>query len=229
MLNVLRDFLLSFCPAGLRRIYPPESPLRTLRAATWGGLAQFFLAAMALVLRFKTYFALRAQQLAPQIAGGTEVFQSGVAIIVMFEYLIHPLSLLLLYLAIEGLFRFFAGVATGEPLPNLGAALAFRIAMLKQADKVRKQDAALLPDLVETLPDGRIRIASARPRGHWTSSITIGLEGRWFEVERAEAGRPPRVHVYLLRPAPPGKVLRGYEEYDAASALRSVPAAPGEK
>jgi hypothetical protein len=140
--------------------------------------------------------------------------------------------LLLLYLAIEGLLRFFAGAATGEPLPNLGVALAFRIAKLRTADKGWKQHAALLPDFVEALPDGRIRIASARPRGHWTSSLTIGLEGRWFEVERAEAGRPPRGHVYLLRPAPAGKVLRGYEEYDAASALRSGPAAaapPDEK
>jgi hypothetical protein len=223
MSSLLRDVLLSFCPAGWRRIYPPESPPRTLRAATWGGLAEFFLAALALVLGFKKYFVMRAQQMAPQMTGTTEVFQSGIAVIVFFEYLLHPLSLLLLYLAIEGLVRSFGSFTTGEPLPNLGMFLAFKLARRKAREKERRQNAALPADLLETLPDGRIRIVSARPRNNWNSSITLGLNGQWFEVERAEQGAPPRSFVYLLRPAPPGKILRGYEEYDTASALTSGP------
>jgi hypothetical protein len=227
MLSLLRDLLLSFCPAGLRRIYPPESPLRMLRAATWGGLAEFFLASLALVFGFQRYFVLRAQQMAPQVTGTTEVLQTGIAMIVIFEYLIHPLSLLLLYLAIEGLVRFFAGITTGEPLPNLGVALAFKITqwVAMGKDKQRRQSASLVPDLVETLPGGRIRIACARARSNWNASITLGLHGEWFEVEREEQGPPPRSFVYLLRPAPLGKILRGYEEYDAASALTSSAAA----
>jgi hypothetical protein len=226
MFSLLRDLLLSFCPAGLRRIYPPESPLRTLRAATWGGLAEFFLASLALFWGFKRYFMLRAQQMAPQMTGTTEVFQSGIAVIVVFEYLIHPLSLLLLYLAIEGLVRFFAGLATGEPLPNLGVVLAFKATRQAAMGKELRQSAPLVPDLLETLPDGRIRIACARARNNWNASITLGLHGKWFEVERREQGRPPRSFIYLLRPAPPGKILRGYEEYNAASALASGAAAP---
>jgi len=35
-------------------------------------------------------------------------------------------------------------------------------------------------------------------------------------VEREEHAQPPRPYVYFLRPAPPGKVLRGYQEYHAA-------------
>ena len=40
--------------------------------------------------------------------------------------------------------------------------------------------------------------------------------GQWFEVEREEQAQPPRPYVYVLRPAPTGKILRGYQEYDIA-------------
>jgi hypothetical protein len=35
-------------------------------------------------------------------------------------------------------------------------------------------------------------------------------------VESEEQAPPPRTFMYVLRPASPGKVLRGYQEYDAA-------------
>ena len=72
-------------------------------------------------------------------------------------------------------------------------------------------------DAVERLPDGRIRIASAAVKAGWNSSVTIGIDGQWFEVEREEQAQPPRPYVYVLRPAPPGKILRGYQQYPAAT------------
>jgi hypothetical protein len=77
---------------------------------------------------------------------------------------------------------------------------------------------APVEDAVERLPDNRIRIASAAVKAGWNSSITIGIDGQWFEVEREEHTQPPRPHVYFLRPAPPGKILRGYHEYHLAPA-----------
>jgi hypothetical protein len=219
MLSAVRDFLLSLCPASFRRAHPPESPIRMLHAATWGGLAEFFLASVLLVLRLKSYFAIRAHQLAPQISGASEGFQSGVAMIVFFECLLYPLSLFLLYLCLEGLVRFVAGLTTREVLPNFATFLAFTATEIAARREEQRQNTALVPDLVETLPDGQVRITSARTRNNWNSSITIGLNGEWFEVERAEPGSPPRSFVYLLRPAAQGKILRGYEEYDTASAV----------
>jgi len=52
----------------------------------------------------KAYFVRRANELAPYIAGKNNAVQTGAVIIVTLEYLLHPLALLLLYLAIEGLF-----------------------------------------------------------------------------------------------------------------------------
>lgn len=118
MPGALRDFLLSFCPATFRQAVRPESPQRTLHAATWVGLAQFFLAALALIVQLKAYFVWRAHELAPYIAGKNEAVQTGTVILVTLEYLLHPLALLLLYLAIEGLIRFIAGLVSAEVLPS---------------------------------------------------------------------------------------------------------------
>lgn len=71
-------------------------------------------------------------------------------------------------------------------------------------------------DAVERLPASRIRIASSAVKAGWNASVTIGIDGEWFEVEREAHAQPPRPYVYFLRPAPPGKILRGYQEYHAA-------------
>lgn len=220
MLSVLRDFLLAFCPAAVRRRIPPHSPLRILHAATWGGLLQFCIATFALALRFKTYFVMRAQQLNPHVGGTTEVIEAGIAVFITLEFLIHPLSLFLLYLAIEGLVRFAGGLITAEALPSFVVFLGFKIAELPARLRERRAQTALPPDTLEALPDGGIRIASAQAKPGWNASITIGVNGEWFEVERIEQAAQPRPYIYLLRPASPGKVLRGYQEYDIASALR---------
>jgi hypothetical protein len=227
MTRLLRDVLLSFCPAAARRDFPPVSPLRTLRAATWGGLAQFFLATFALVVRFKAYFAMRTHQLAPHIGGTSEITEAGIVVFITLEFVIHPLSLFLLYLAVEGLVRFAGGLITAEVLPSFLVFLGFKIAGVPARARERHAKAALPPDTLEFLPDGRIRIASAQARPAWNASITIGVNAQWFEVERTERGAPPRSHVYLLRPSPPGKVLRGYEEYSLACALVTGPVSTG--
>ena len=224
MPRTLRDFLLSFCPATFRQAVRPESPQRTLHAATWGGLAQFFLAALVFIVQLKAYFIRRSHELAPYIAGKSEAVQTGTVIIVTLEYLLHPLASFSLYLAIEGLLRFIAGLVSGEVLPSFLVVLVLKARSFSRRLSDRRQKMDLVPDTVESLSDGRVRIASGIAKNNWNASITIGLRGQWFEVEGLEQGTPPRVYVYLLRPASPGKVLRGYEEYDLASALKTYTA-----
>ena len=222
MLSISRDLLLSFCPAEVRRAIPPVSTVRTVRAATWGGLLQFLLAGFALALGFKSYFVLRAHQLHPHVSGTTEVTEAGIVVFLVIEYLIHPLAFLLLYLTVEGLVRFGGALVTGEVLPSFFVFLAFKAARLAAKRQERRRIAALPPDTLERLPDGRIRITSAQPKPGWNSSITIGVNGEWFEVERMDEDAAPRSYIYTLRPSPPGKILRGYQDYDAASALRAA-------
>jgi hypothetical protein len=219
MQSLLRDFLLSYCPAAVRRTLPPESTLRALRAATWSGLAQLLLALLVLIVRLKSHFVVRAQQLAPRITGANATGQAIIVVIVTLEYLIHPLSLFLLYLAAEGLVRFIGGLITSEIVPTLLVSLGFRAVDMFSRSRDRRQGASLLTDILDHIPDGRIRIASPSTKAGWNASITIGINGQWFEVEQEEAGPPPRSFIYILRPAPPGKVLRGYQEYAAPSVL----------
>ena len=216
MHSIFRDFLLSFCPAGIRRQHRPGSQLTVLRSATWGGLAQFLLAAFLLLMRLKNHFVLRAQQLGPRIAGSNETGQTIIAGIVALDFLIHPLSLLLLYLAIEGFIRFAGGLITGEIVPNLLVSLYFKTADSVSRSSARRRCAPAVPDIAERLAGGRIRISSASRKAGWNSSVTIGIGGQWFEVESEAQAPPPRAFAYVLRPASSGKILRGYQEYDAA-------------
>ena len=226
MHSILRDFFLSFCPAGIRRQRRPGSQLTVLRSATWGGLAQLLLAALFLLMRLKSHFVLRAQQLGPHIAGSNETGQAIIALIVFLDFLIHPLSLLLLYLAIEGLARFAGGLITGEIVPNLLLSLYFKTVDSASRSLARRRSPPPVADIAERLAGGRIKIASASQKAGWNSSITVGIGGQWFEVESEEQAPPPRAFVYVLRPASPGRVLRGYQEYDAA-ALDATNAAAG--
>lgn len=209
--------MLSFCPAAIRRRLRPASHLTVLRSATWGGLVQFLLAALLLLIRLKDHFVLRAQQLGPRVAGSNETGQAIIAAIVVLDFLIHPLSLLLLYLAIEGLVRFAGGLTTGEIVPSLLVSLSFKTADFVSRSSARRHSAPPVPDLAERLPDGRIRISSAIQKAGWNASVTISIGGQWFEVESEAQAPPPRAFAYVLRPASPGKVLRGYQEYDAAA------------
>lgn len=216
MQSSLRDFLLSFCPAKVRQTWQPGSQLTALQAAMWSGAAQLALTALLLIVQFKHYFIARAHQIAPHMAGVNSTGEAVVNIFIVFEFLFHPLPFFLLYLAFEGAVRFIGSLITAEIVPSLLVVLFFKLSASLSRSISRQRRGAPAEDAVERLPGDRIRIASAAVKAGWNSSITIGIDGRWFEVEREEHAQPPRPYVYFLRPAPPGKILRGYQEYHAA-------------
>jgi hypothetical protein len=229
MQNLLRDFLLSYCPAWVRQTYRPESTLRILRAATWGGLGQLLLAGFALVLGLKNYFFTRLHALAPHADGVNSTGEAVIVWMVAFEYLLHPLSLLLIYLAIEGSIRFVGGLIAGEVVPSMAISLLFKVSDVLTRSHAQRQSFPAIPDLIEHLPDGRVQISSAKAKIGWNASITVGISSQWFEVEREEEGKAPRPFTYILRPAPLGKILRRYEEYDLAATLdKSAAKEPGQ-
>lgn len=218
----MRDFLLSFCPAKERQAWRPSSQLTVLRAAMWGGAAQFLLMALVLIAQFKHHFIARSQQMAPHMGGVNSTGEAVVTVLVVLEFLFHPLSFLLLYVALEGAVRFIGSLVTTEIAPSLLVFLFFKISDSMSRSISQRRTGPAVADAVERLPDNRIRIFSATPKTGWNSSVTIGIDGQWFEMESEEHGQPPRPYVYVLRPAPPGKILRGYQEYDIARALNAM-------
>jgi hypothetical protein len=222
MESFLRDFLLSFCPAKVRQRWRPNSQLTVLRSAMLGGAAQLVLATLVLIVQFKHYIIARFQQIAPHMDGVNSTGEAVVTVLVVFEFLFHPLSFFLLYLAFEGAVRFIGSLITAEIVPSLLVLVFFKLSDSISRSIRRQRMGPLAEDAVERLPDDRIRISSAEPKAGWNASVTIGINGRWFEVEREEHSQPPRPYVYFLRPAPPGKILRGYQEYPDAVPLKTA-------
>lgn len=216
MQSFMRDFLLSFCPAKVRQTWRPSSQLTVLQAAMWSGGAQLALTTLLLIVQFKHYFIARAQQIAPHMAGVNSTGEALINIFIVFEFLFHPLPFFLLYLAFEGAIRFISSLVTAEIVPSLLVVTFFKLFDSISGSIRRKRMGPPVEDAVERLPASRIRIASADVKIGWNSSVTIGIDGQWFEVEREGHAQPPRPYIYFLRPAPPGKILRGYQEYHAA-------------
>jgi hypothetical protein len=166
------------------------------------------------------FLSLRSQQYGSALQYQNESTQGWFAMVLFFEYLMfHPLALLLFYLAFEGFIRLVGGLCVSEVVPSLPVALAFAIKTYAEHKKTRSELNVLasIPDSFEVLADDeRLRIAASRAKLTWNASLTIGVDGEWYEVEREEKGTPPREYVYILKRAPVGKILRAYEEYDLA-------------
>jgi len=219
MLMFFRDALLSFAPLELRHKVRPYSPTTTLRSATWLGLAQFAIAALTLLARYRNFFLARAQQWASPMRGTAEWVQSGTAVIITIEFFIYPLSLLLAYLVIEGLVRFAAGMVTSEVVPSLPIVLGYKLTTRLQRRREMARLRSLPPDQWQVLPAEKIQVASAQAKPGWTAMATIAIGERWYEVESERSGPAPLSWIYVLRPAPAGKILRRLERYDPPSSL----------
>ena len=225
-MNVLRDALLSFCPEAFRREHRPYSSSSLLTAAIVLGLIQLVVCALLLIQRYTHFMIARTQLWATQMNGRPEWIQSGGAAIISLEFFLYPLSFLLLYFCMEGLLRFAAGIAASEVVPSLPVVCAFKIAESVKQRQQTKQELSMPPDRLEMLPDGRVRIAAARPKSGWNATVTIGLDDGWYEVEREVRASEPRSWVYLLRPSPTGKIFRRVERYERPPEPRSLGAAP---
>lgn len=182
----------------------------------WGGAA-CLITTLVLIAQCKHYFIARSQQMAPHMSGVNSTGEAVITALVVLEFLFHPLSFFLLYVALEGAVRFIGSFITAEVVPSLFVFLLFKIFDSTSQSIRRRRAGPPVADTLERLMDGRIRISSAAPKDGWNSSVTIGIDGQWFELEREEHAQPPRPYVYVLRPAPPGKILRGYQEYDAST------------
>lgn len=125
-MNLLRDALLSFCPEAFRRKHRPCSSSSLVTAAIVLGLVQSLICALLLVQRYQHFLVARAHLLADQMNGRPEWVQSGGVAIITFEFFLYPLSLLLLYLGLEGFLRFAAGITASEVVPSLPVVFASR-------------------------------------------------------------------------------------------------------
>ncbi|MGB9121551.1 MAG: hypothetical protein WCE73_13085 [Candidatus Angelobacter sp.] len=198
MHTILRDFLLSFCPAKVRQAWRPSSQLTVLRAAMWGGLAQFLLTAFILIVQVKDFFILRLQQAAPHMGGVNSTGEAVVTVLVVLEFFFHPLSVFLLYVTLEGAVRFIGSLITAEIVPSLLVLLLFKLSDSTSGLVRRQRQDAAVADAVEHLPDRRIRLPQPRqsPTVTPASPLALTVDGlRWNAKNMLN--RPVRTYMFF--------------------------------
>jgi hypothetical protein len=192
------------------------------RAALISGLGEAVLTVIVLAVWFLSYFGMLGQRYAVTADAsegaiiGAE-FMGGAGLI---TFAMHPLTWLILYFAIEGVFRALGALTTGEvvgTLPLYGVDFLWRLAKPKSATTVLP----LVPD--EINPGGEIcdiLICSCRKREGWKYPFTLRYGGGYFQViDEKFINAGPRPYIYSLRRLPGGEVARGLKNYDPRDVL----------
>jgi len=193
-MDFLFALLLSFLPPHFRRPFVHHARTHVVRASAASGFFEIVLVAILYARGFIEYI--------PRASIGP------------------PLSRILFLIAGMLLALFFVdGAIRAARRPcrqSLGIIPLYVVAWLDEWRSLRakkKEQLPLISDLVE--PDGGdgLRISSCRTRKNWDKWLTVMYEEKLYEIANAEIAAPPRPYVYLLRPKPESKVIRGLHRY----------------
>lgn len=219
MLGVFIAIFTTLLPQRYRQRFTPDQDDHTVMGATISSFLQCIGLLILIMARFVILLNERAELAHKQIFSSTPdprvvVGAHGAGILLYFEYMLQPFTLLLWYFAIEGAVRLYAVVVSKE----IFATLPFQaIAWLQDAVDRRKHEAWLGPLVVDVLTAGDgtafdLQIESCRPR-EWTTLHTIEYQDTMYEVAGSQQGDPPRRFIYRLRKAPAHKLVRGLHHY----------------
>jgi hypothetical protein len=223
MANFFIGLFLALLPTGYRKrsLANWHGDLRT--SAMFSGSAQMLLALGTLMVRYPRFAEKQIAQIDPRVflsaaERGGETAVSGFGAIMLIAYILTPLSILLVYFAFEGGVRVLGAVSTGEVVGSLPLTL-LEIGMGKwSARREEKKQGPRVPDLVTSAPvNGSgydLAVASCRCKPGWDHLMTISYDEKLYELADYLEGDLPRKHVYLLRFAPPHKVVRGLHHFD---------------
>jgi hypothetical protein len=199
----------------------------TASAATTSGLVQFVVCLGLFIYRYlhfspgQVFGGTQVTMKAAENGGETVIMGSGIFILAI--YMLQPVTILLAYLTLEGAVRLLAANTTGEVVPNLiltGASfiqgkLGSKVSELAMGARVADQVEAVQSD------DVKLRISSCRQKLEWDQRITIFYNEQLYELAGTEKGTAPRRYVYLLRPKPRSKIVRGTYHYSPMETISS--------
>ncbi len=214
--------LATLCPEEVRRKWLHAVPSESSAATVISGAIEFLLMISLLFVRYYSFMTYRLSGLTAALMekGGVlgdmhAVFGAGIS--AYMEFLLQPLTILLIYFTLEGAFRMSAAVATGEVVGTLPFFLLHRATVAFNDYWTEKKLGPRIPDLVQKNPENdeyQIVVASCRQKEDWNSSLTIRYEGSLYEVYRTGMGKEPRPYIYCLPLAPLSKTIRGLCDYD---------------
>lgn len=227
MIKMVLSIVASLVPERFRYRWFGDADVSVKRGTIISGWLQLAVSGFVLWYRYPPFLHSREQMVIDQVRaqGGPDHIREGFAVfavggLTIYEYMVLPLSLFLLYFAAEGCVRWMAAATTGEVLPNGVVALATWLHRLAGAQVVEIQMGPRVVDALTpgTSPEFDLRVDTCRPK-RWTKISTIGYNDELYEVAKEFTGKPPRPYIYLLKKMPGGKVVRGIYQYDPAEAV----------
>jgi hypothetical protein len=222
MLVLMAGIVLSFLPQRWRRRWSGWE-VDAARGGMLSGAVEALGCLAVLGWRYIVFLDQRMQAVSGALySKGNEMvmadqkFQFGAGIFTLLEYMVLPLTWVLIYFIIEGLLRFSAALVSGEVVGTMPLHL---IALVQGRISKAAAERAMgprVPDEVQSVveKEGELRILSCRPKEGWNNLMTVSYKDTLYEVAGQQEGAPPRRFVYLLRPKPEGKIVRGLCQYD---------------
>lgn len=130
------------------------------------------------------------------------------------EYFFTWQGLILAFFFCDGALRLLASIS-GQALGTIPLYAVAWIQDSWERRAARKREIPLVVDTVEgpAAPEWELRISSCRPRKNWDKWMTVMYEDKLYEVVGTELAGPPRPYLYVLRPKPDSKVVRGLHRY----------------
>ena len=214
-------WIVAFLPKPYRRIFHVSGS-----AALISGVLELLISLVLFIYRYLVFGSHQLSVPSNVLMGvaekGGETAVMGSGIFLLLEYLIQPLTLLLVYCMLEGLTRALAALVSDEVVPTLPIQMvAWTQATLISWYKELSAGPRVADEVIRLqLNDAALRIASCRPKADWNHLTTIFHEGELFEMAGEEQGTAPRKFVYLLRKKPEGKIVRGIHHYNPDEVLQ---------
>ena len=196
--------LLSLLPPRYRKPFEHKARIHLVRAAQTSAFFELVIVALLYARGLVDYF--------PSASIGPAAF---------LEYFFTWRGLILALFFCDGALRLLASIS-GQAL---GTIPLYAVAWLQDSWEhraTRKRELPLVADTVEgpAASDGELRISSCRPRKNWDKWMTVMYEEKLYEIARAEQAAPPRPYLYVLRPKPDSKVVRGLHRYHPDEVFR---------
>jgi hypothetical protein len=238
MLKYLIAAPLSLLPQRWREAVAPDLAVSWSRATFISGLLICIAGFISLLVWYLKFFresvnrqadlamAAMTSPTGPATRPSDHALSATLGMIANVEFLMQPLTWLLIFITLDGLWRAVAAAVTEESVASFPFAVidrieraasrrAYEARVPRVADEVRRGDGKQSWDL---------RVLSCRPKKNWTVKKTIRFEDEFFHVigESPADATPQRPHAYLLRRVPPHEAFRGLEDYSPHDVLREA-------
>ncbi|HKW64998.1 MAG TPA: hypothetical protein VJN89_20750 [Candidatus Acidoferrum sp.] len=239
MLTFLLGPFLAVLPKRWRQSLPMQKRIEWQTASMLSGFAEFLFGVAAMLYWYSysmTTWVSRGLDAALAGKVGPNVNDQQIGFMAIFIFATHPLTWLILYVAVEGSVRLIGAAfaennlgvlplfvadkiflkLTGQSAPGIAQAAGYTETNVSSyvgaiRDKVRVSRALNLPDELCVVRDGAdefLDIRACRNKPDWTPPRTVRYQDTFYRLENSFRGSEPRTYHYRLRRLSAGVMSR---------------------